>query len=81
MPVYEYKCSECKTKFDIFHKTLNDSDTVSCPKCGSQNNKKLLSTFSANVNSSGGYSSSGYEPAESPSCSSCGCGSGSCDIN
>jgi len=82
MPVYEYKCSECKTKFDVFHKSISVEEKIICPKCGSQDNKKLLSAFSASINSAGGFSSSSYEPSESSSCSTCGCGgSGACDIN
>ena len=81
MPVYEYKCTECNTKFDVFHRTTNTDEKVVCPECKSSNNKKLLSTFSASMNSLGGYPPSSYEPSSDASCSTCGCGSGACDIN
>lgn len=32
MPFYDYKCKDCKNKFEAFH-AMTDSSTV-CPKCG-----------------------------------------------
>lgn len=66
MPIYEYRCSDCETKFEILHKsTLNQKD-VSCPECNSIKNEKLFSSFSAAFNSSPGDVNS--------------CASGSCEI-
>ncbi|MEW6411221.1 MAG: zinc ribbon domain-containing protein [Candidatus Zixiibacteriota bacterium] len=63
MPLFEYKCSDCGSKFE----ELVSSDTkVECPKCGSENVTKLLSTFSA----SGGSSSSSSLPCGQKSCGS-----------
>ena len=33
MPLYEYKCGRCKTKFDK-RKPLQNREFAICPKCG-----------------------------------------------
>lgn len=66
MPIFEYKCSECNTKFEVLHKSATREDEVSCPNCNSFKNKKLFSTFSSSINSNANFSSE--------SCSSGNCG-------
>ncbi len=46
MPIYEYHCQDCKNTFSHLHKRLGEA-APACPKCQSQNIRKLLSTFSA----------------------------------
>ena len=41
MPTYEYKCSICNKKFDIFHGIMEDS-IKKCPECGNSV-KRLIS--------------------------------------
>jgi len=81
MPIFEYKCNECGTKFDFLHKSINNIEDVNCPSCNSEDNKKLLSSFSASMGSS---SSSSFGCADG-SCGipapSGGCASGMCGIN
>ena len=48
MPIFEFKCSDCKSKFEILTKSKNDSK-VSCPECNSSKVKKLFSAFSAST--------------------------------
>ena len=67
MPVFEYKCSDCGTKYDMFHKSSLNQEDVTCPKCESTNNKKLFSAFATANSSDSDFSSS--------------CASGSCDTN
>lgn len=81
MPIFEYKCSDCNTKFEILHKSTSNLEEVVCPKCGSKEYKKLLSAFSASVSKDFSYNA--------PSCASgaCGmaegggCSSGMCGLN
>ena len=67
MPIFEYKCNDCNTMFEVLHKSKENKDNVFCPKCKSVNHKKLLSTFS----SPGVSSDSGFDA---------GCSTGACDM-
>ncbi|HRI45798.1 MAG TPA: zinc ribbon domain-containing protein [Ignavibacteriaceae bacterium] len=69
MPIFEYRCSECNSKFEILHKSMNHTEEVNCPVCNSVEIKKLLSSFSASVPASASYSFGG------------GCSDGSCAVN
>ncbi len=82
MPIFEYKCNDCNKKFDVLHKSSTNLEEVICPDCQSKNSKKLLSSFSASM------SSSGYEGGSSCSDGSCGvpsyggsCANGMCGLN
>lgn len=84
MPIYEYKCGKCDHKFEVLHKSITKVEDVNCPKCKSNDIKKMMSTFSASFNGGGfanGYSSA---PAPAPSSGTGGggcCGGGSCSHN
>lgn len=43
MPIYEYKCKKCSESFEklVF---ATDCEPVECPKCGSGQVEKLLSS-------------------------------------
>jgi putative FmdB family regulatory protein len=40
MPIYEYRCQGCETKFEVL---VRGDSTVTCPHCGSPALTKLLS--------------------------------------
>lgn len=42
MPLYEYECTECKTRFEAIV-SLSSSQEVVCEKCQSSKVKKLVS--------------------------------------
>lgn len=45
MPLFEYRCSNCSSKFaKLVGMTADSSDPV-CPKCGSADVSKLISRF------------------------------------
>lgn len=48
MPLYEYICRKCRTKFDEVL-TLEERDTkkISCPKCKSSDLEKVIEPFFA----------------------------------
>ena len=61
MPIYEYKCAKCGTKFE--HLSRNAKDLPDrCPECQGRSIKKVLSAFSV---------SSGSSRDESACCSTC----------
>jgi putative FmdB family regulatory protein len=48
MPIYEYSCDDCGSKFE---KLVRGAETqVACPKCGEKHVKQELSTFAAHAN-------------------------------
>jgi putative FmdB family regulatory protein len=47
LPIYEYQCRVCQTKFDILQKIGEDGKELKCPKCGEGNPTKLFSAFSS----------------------------------
>lgn len=64
MPLYEYRCEACGHRFEMLQRMGASSQGVSCPKCGSLEVTRLVSTFASSVS---GHASSG---ASSSSCSS-----------
>lgn len=58
MPIYEYMCKNCKESFSLLQKMDTDKDAV-CPRCGSTDVKKNLSTFSCSFPADSGSSSMG----------------------
>jgi putative FmdB family regulatory protein len=75
MPIYEYTCESCQTRFDRLIKSMTKAEPVHCPKCGSPKTARALSVFAV-----------GAESAKSPAspepglCGRCG-GPGPCGMN
>ena len=61
MPIYEYRCGDCGTKFEKLVRRCSDADTQECPSCGEKHLTREHSTFSAQV-------AGGGKSAEGPSC-------------
>jgi putative FmdB family regulatory protein len=49
MPIYEYRCSDCKNKVSVFFRTLSavDHSAARCPICGGKNLTRLVSRVRA----------------------------------
>ena len=45
VPVYEYRCSDCKKKFSALIGMVAEPDDEKCPNCGSAHTTKLVSRF------------------------------------
>lgn len=63
MPIFEYRCQICGEKFDKLVRDSTDSSEIRCPKCQSQEVKRLVSLFGM-----GGAGS--FASQESSSCTS-----------
>ena len=72
MPTYAYKCNDCDTKYEVFHKTKEIVSDVKCPTCESENSRKIMSAAYF-----GGFSTGKHY--DSPPVSSC--SSGMCGLN
>ncbi len=73
MPTYAYKCNDCETKYEVFHKAKEVKEDVVCPSCGSQDAKKLITAAGIS-----GFDTiaSGSDLPPAPSCPG-----GSCGVN
>ncbi|MCB9480897.1 MAG: zinc ribbon domain-containing protein [Desulfobacteraceae bacterium] len=72
MPIYEFRCLECKEIFEVIIVSGNEDDEIKCSKCGSSSFERVLSSGSISVSSSGGG------PGQSPSVKERNCSTGSC---
>ena len=48
MPLYDFECPACKKAFEAFLKLSENPDELTCPHCGANKPKKLVSTFRTN---------------------------------
>lgn len=73
MPIYEFKCKSCDTRFE---KLCSLGETgVTCPQCGSSELKKLMSGFFSNSKGSDSFSSASEGGGGCAGCHSHNCGS------
>ncbi|MCX6162929.1 MAG: zinc ribbon domain-containing protein [Ignavibacteriae bacterium] len=79
MPVFEYQCKECDTRYEVLHKSSENKDVVNCPECKSTEHIKLISAFSS-VNSSPDISGCSTGSCGMPSYGG-GCQGGMCGLN
>ena len=74
MPIYEYVCKKCETKFDHLARTMSASEgsKVKCPKCDSTETTRALSVFAVRPE--------GMASDPAPTCGRCGGAPGSCQM-
>lgn len=71
MPIYSYVCKDCAERFDLLVGVTSNKTELRCKKCGSENIKRTLNSFS--VGKAGDKFSS-----SAPSCPTGSCSTGSC---
>lgn len=54
MPIYEYRCAECKAEFEVWQK-ISEKPIPKCEKCGSRKIAKLISQTSFQLKGTGWY--------------------------
>jgi putative FmdB family regulatory protein len=69
MPVYEYECNNCGHCFEFL--LLSQSEKPSCEVCGSQDLRRLLSTFATRATN---------DRSDLSSCSTGTCPTGTCSL-
>lgn len=52
MPLYEYRCQDCGTKFEKLVRSSTVVAEIACPTCGEHHLQPELSTFAAHANGS-----------------------------
>ncbi len=70
MPIFEFVCESCGEEFEELVRSFSDTSQVSCPQCNSEQVKKKISVFAAQM--PGGRATSYWG---NPSASSCNSGS------
>lgn len=71
MPIFEYSCDDCGTKFEKLVRRSAEADAVRCPGCGQDHLTTQYSTFAAHA----GASKSDSAPMD---CGAGACGGGMC---
>lgn len=73
MPIYEYICLDCSTKFDALRSMSNADSPIACTQCHGENTSRKISVFFAH--SDGRVvtqSASSCGSCAAASCSTCG---------
>jgi len=52
MPIYPYICNECGEKFELLVGVTAQPEELKCQKCGSENIKKMIGSFTVSDSSS-----------------------------
>ncbi|MBD3276929.1 MAG: zinc ribbon domain-containing protein [Candidatus Aegiribacteria sp.] len=78
MPTYEYKCSECGHKFDVFHKMI-DSSSRECPQCGGKAERLIGSGAGIIFKGPGFYATDYAKGGSGDEAGSCPAGKCCCD--
>jgi putative FmdB family regulatory protein len=73
MPLYEYYCTDCETKFTTLRPMSQADEPIQCKNCESMRTSRALSLFAAHVKGSTS-STAALSGGCSGSCSSCGGG-------
>lgn len=77
MPLYEYYCAECRSKFEALRPMSKADTEIQCKSCESMRTSRVLSLFAAHTKSEG---SSNFSPTFSGNTGGgccgghCGCG-------
>lgn len=81
MPIYEYRCDGCGFQKEYLQK-LSDAPLGTCPECGKESFKKMLTAPGFHLKGSGWYATDfkgGKSEGESKSAAAApACGTGAC---
>ena len=79
MPIFEYSCDDCGTRFEQLVRRTADANAVRCPACGLDHLTAQYSTFAAR--SSAGTKSQAAEDCGAGMCGRGMCQGGMCGMN
>ena len=75
MPIFEYRCEDCGSKFEKLVRRSDEAAELACPSCGQKHLQQELSTFATHANG-------GSKSADMPACPSGRCmNPGMCGMN
>lgn len=64
MPMYDFYCSDCRERFELFTSYATSVGGVSCPNCQGNRVRKLFSVFATNGRGSGSSADSASDFGE-----------------
>jgi len=75
MPLYEYVCKDCDTRFDALVRST-DTRSVQCDSCSGENVRRLVSSFATVGGFDDQMTASDFKMSGGGGCcgGSCGCG-------
>lgn len=76
MPMYEYRCLTCDTRFDRLRRMDQDDSDITCPHCQSGQIERRLSLFAAHTRGA----ALGAGAAASSGAGCCSGGGGCCSV-
>ncbi len=74
MPIYEYRCGKCGSKFELLRSISQADGEAACPQCKSAA-KRIMSRFCSKSTSEMGFTNFQGLGNSGGGCSSCGGGS------
>jgi putative FmdB family regulatory protein len=45
VPIYEYECHKCGSRFELRRNIADSDDEIKCPKCEARSPKRVFSVF------------------------------------
>lgn len=51
MPIYEYRCNKCDSQFEDMRPMSERDDKAECPECGSDDTRRVMSSFAVGQSS------------------------------
>lgn len=75
MPLYEYVCKDCDTRFDALVRS-SEAHSVSCESCSGRNVRRLISGFATVGGFDDQFATADFKASSGGGCcgGSCGCG-------
>jgi putative FmdB family regulatory protein len=71
MPIYEYVCDNCQSKFELLKPMSRSGESAPCPKCGGSAQRALSKFARASDGSGSSGSGSACSTCGSDNCSTC----------
>jgi len=63
VPLYEYRCVTCGSRFERLQRVGQGSEGLACPQCGRAEVEKEFSTFAGSVAGGGGGGGGSCSPS------------------
>lgn len=63
MPIYEYRCKNCRSDFEVLILNSSDEEQVTCPQCEGHAVERVMSCFCKATGTEGASSSDSAGPS------------------